>query len=184
MNRVTLDAESVTEFVLWEEPFFVGQPGTTTELDLSVEDGFIDRLPTTSVFDAAQEAFVVGDGSATRPDALIYQIIVTNQSAVAADDLQIVNAVGPNGHGIACREIISTAPDGFANPTLGEVSGGTCAFAGFTWRIGTLEGGTTAILYFRAEALEEGNWVNLAGLLGPGLKSPALLEEPTAVFAD
>ena len=95
-----------------------------------------------------------------------------------------MDAVGPDGRGIACREILATAPDGSTNPTSGSIDEGTCASSGFTWRIGTLEAGSTAFLYFRAEALEEGTPVNRVVLAGGGLPSPAVIEEPTAILGN
>lgn len=180
VNRVALDAESVSGFLLREEPFFVG--GATAELDVSVEDGFIDDPA--GVFQGAKEAYAVGDGSASRPDELIYLVELINQGPVAAHDLRIVDAVGPDGEGVACREILAMVPSGGANPTIGSVDGGNCSPSGFTWRIGTLDAGNAAILLFRAEALEEGTPVNRAVLVGGGLPFPAVIEEPTAIVGN
>lgn len=184
VNRVRLGAQSVREFALNEQPFLIGPSGTTPELDISNESGFIDRTGMTPVFNSAKEHFTIGEGSDTDPDALVYEIAITNQSSTDAQGLRILDAVGPAGRGIACREILATAPDGSSNPTLGSIDEGTCAPSGFTWRIGTLEAGNTAILYFRAEALEEGTPVNRVMLVGGGLPFPAIIEEPTAVLAN
>lgn len=184
VNRVRLSAESVSELVLNEQPFLIGPSGATAELDLANESGFIDRSGLSPVFDSAKEHFSIGDGSDTRPDALVYQVAVTNQSSTDAHGLRIVDAVGPDGRGIAFREILETAPDRGSNPTLGTIDRGTCSPSGFTWRIGTLDAGNTATVYFRAEALEEGTPVNRVVLVGGALPFPAVLEEPTAVLGN
>ncbi|HKY47558.1 MAG TPA: hypothetical protein VJQ79_06185 [Acidimicrobiia bacterium] len=140
---------------------------------MTVEDGNLD--------------FVVGDD-------ILYKIVVYNFGPSDAPDLRIVDTVGPDGRGIACREIpdidptCPDCPDRFPNPRQGMVDGGTCSPSGFTWQIGPVEGSiaglTAAVLYFRAEALEEGTAINRVELSGRELSFPVVIEEPTAIFAD
>ena len=187
VNRITLSAESVADLLVHEQPFLISETGNTPEFDVTIDDGIVDSL---FGFDGSRDFFTVGDGSDARQDDLAYRIVVYNFGPADAHDLRIVTA----GQGIACRAILDRdqtcgdCPDVGPNPTNGTVDGGTCSPSGFTWRIATLEGNiggiTAAVLYFRAEALEEGTAVNRVVLSGGGLSFPVVVEEPTTIFAD
>lgn len=158
----------------------------TIELDVSNEDGFLDRSGATAVFNSTREVFNVGDGSAAEPDSLVYEVTVTNQSPFAATNVTVVDEVAPNTGAIACREILATAPDGGANPSQGTVTGCDAGTpTGFTWNIGTLAGGARAVIYFRAEALAPQNGVgNRVRLTADQLTGEIIDEEPTTVTAN
>jgi uncharacterized repeat protein (TIGR01451 family) len=153
----------------------------TIELDVNNEDGFVDEA---GAFQSAKEQFVVGEGGDDADSlAFVYRIEVINQSAFAATNVAIVDEVAPNTGAIECRGLLATSPEGGgANPNIGSVVGGDCSDSGFTWDIGTLNGGESAVLFFRAEALAAQNDVgNRVNLTADQLSGTIVDEEPTTV---
>jgi uncharacterized repeat protein (TIGR01451 family) len=145
---------------------------TTTiaiELDITNEDGFLDA---SGAFQSGKDIFHVGDGSATEPDSLVYELTVTNRSGFTATGVKIVDLVAPN------TGIIEWRQTRFVSPGT-SVSG--ASNAGFTWTIGTLGPGTGATLRFRAEAVRTGDDVNRASLTADQLTGIKVNEEPTTV---
>ncbi|HUF90503.1 MAG TPA: hypothetical protein VMR66_11065, partial [Gemmatimonadota bacterium] len=145
---------------------------TTTiaiELDISNEDGFIDA---SGDFQSAKEIFEVGDGGAADPNGLVYEIMITNQSAnFTATGVRVVDLVAPNTGIIEWRETLF-------------VSQGTVSAAsntGFTWTIGNLGPNTGATLRFRAEAVRAGDDVNEVRLTADQLTGIKVNQEPTTV---
>jgi uncharacterized repeat protein (TIGR01451 family) len=150
-------------------------PGAV-EFDVSNEDGFRDAG---GVFQSAKEIFLVGDGNAAAPDALVYQVIVTNRSTVfTATNVRVVDQVAPNTGNIVCRSIVA----GF--PTVGTTvpAAPACNLTGFTWNIGTLLPLQSAEIQFRAEALLAGNDFNRVTLTADQISGSRVDEEPTTVI--
>ena len=170
-NRVTARASRPSgELVETDIACITVLPGAV-EFDVSNEDGFRDAA---GVFQSAKEVFRVGDGSAARPNELIYQVIITNRSATfTATNVVVRDFVAPNSGIIEFREVIA----GF--PTRGTVSG--TSNAGFTWNIGTLGPGQSAEIQFRAEALRPGDDVNRVELTADQISGSRRDEEPTTV---
>ncbi|MGH7572255.1 MAG: hypothetical protein ACREMK_10470 [Gemmatimonadota bacterium] len=146
--------------------------------EVSNEDGFVDEL---GFFNAAKDHFVVGEGSSGDPDGLVYEIAVTNTIDLPVFGMVVSSEVSPHAGILACRELLDQAPGDGANPSAGTIEGGDCAPEGFRWAVGRLDGGNTAVLYFRAEALAEGDDVHRVTVSASGLSSGVRVEEPTLV---
>ncbi|MFN2384478.1 MAG: carboxypeptidase regulatory-like domain-containing protein [Gemmatimonadota bacterium] len=174
-NRVTSRGTNPVGTLIETDIACVTTTPPPIEFDVSNEDGFRDAG---GVFQSSKETFRVGDGGAARPDSLIYQVIVTNRSAFTATGVRVVDAVAPNNGNIVCRTILT----GF--PTRGTTTPAApaCNTTGFTWNIGTLPGGASAEIQFRAEALAPGSNVgNRVTLTADQLTGAIVDEEPTTV---
>lgn len=174
VNRLSVSAEGLGSFILIEEPTLIGGPGTA--ISLSVADGNIVN----DIFSSAVESHFVGDGSASDPDALIYEIAVTNQDAFTATGVELSARIPRSGTGLACREIRSGAPTGGANPNIGSAS---CTGDVLVWTIGNLDPGVQATLYARIEALSIGNHVSRVTLSADALSNEVHHDELTTVVA-
>ena len=142
----------------------------TIELDLTNEDGIWDGTS----FLTEKEIFRVGDGGPARPDSLVYEVTVTNQSAnVTATGVVVIDSVAPRSGIIEFR-----GPPILITPGT-TVSG--ASDTGFTWTIGDLGPGDTAEIVFRAEAVASGDDVNKAVLRADQLTGFQVNEEPTTV---
>lgn len=136
----------------------------TIEFDISNEDGFIDAG---GAFQSSKEIFQVGED-------VIYQVIITNQSAFTATNVEVVDEVAPNTSAID----FDAALTGF--PTMGAISGASAA--GFFWDIGDLNGGESAEIQFSATAEAAQNAVgNRVRLSSDALTGEIVDEEPTTV---
>jgi uncharacterized repeat protein (TIGR01451 family) len=166
-NRVTAVGENAAG-TLREQDISCVTTTIAIELDIENEDGTLDA---TGQFQPGKEIFFVGDGGAARPDSLIYELRVTNQSAFTATDVRIVDLVAPNTGNI---EYVT---DRFVSQ--GTVTGESSA--GFTWNIGDLTPGQIATLRFQAEAVRTGDDVNRASLTADQLTGTVVDEEPTTV---
>ncbi len=174
VNRVSVTAEGLDSAILIEEPTLVG--GSGPALSLGVADGHIVG----GVFSSAIELHVVGAGSSADPDALIYQIVVTNQSAVSATGVEILARIPRTGAGLACAAIREGDPAGGANPNIGSAS---CSIdGGLGWLIGELGPGESAVLYARVEALSPGNHLSRVTLSADALSAEVRRDELTPVI--
>ena len=151
VNRVTVTAEGLASAILIEEPILVGGPGPA--LSFGVADGNIVN----DAFSSAVELNLVGDGSTSDPNALIYEIIVTNNSAVAATGVEVSATIPRAGGGLGCAAIREGDPAGGANPNNGLAA---CTIQGLGWLIGEIDPGEAAVLYARVEALSPGNHIS------------------------
>ena len=120
----------------------------------------------------------MGDGGDGKADAFVFRLSVTNQSAFAISDIIVVDEIAPHTGIALCREILASTPGGIDNPSQGTVAGGNCSPDGFRWEIGTLEGGDSASLFFRAEAVDTGGDVNRVRLGAESVREFALNEQP------
>jgi len=147
-------------------------------LDVSNEDGFVDEG---GFFNSAEDHFVVGEGGDDNPNELVYEITVTNTIDLPIFVVEVNTEVAPHSGILVCRSLLDQAPGGAANPSIGAVTGGDCSPEGFRWDVGSLDGGTTASLYFRAEALADGDDVHRVAVSASGLPSDLVIEEPSLI---
>lgn len=135
-------------------------------LDISHEDGAIGG----AFFDSAKDHFVIGEGGAQLPNELVYEIVVTNSLATPVREVVVTSELAPSSGILGCAETLAQDPAGGTNPNVGSVIvGDDCSSPGLFWAIGTLDPGAAAVLYFRAEALDDGGDVNRVTVTAEGL---------------
>lgn len=128
----------------------------TTTLVLGVDILNEDGAVANGTFLAEKDVFRVGDGSAARPDELVFRVVVTNAHCFALGiqlgGVRVRSEVAPGGQIIEFRAALAGYPD---HGTLEDAGP-----SGFTWRIGSLSPGARAEMRFRAEAVRPGEDVH------------------------
>jgi uncharacterized repeat protein (TIGR01451 family) len=179
-NRVIARATSLGGIVFTETDIacVTVLPGAV-ESDISNEDGTTPTPPPAG-FTSAKEIFRVGDGGPARPDSLVYEVIVRNQSTTfTATNVVVRDSVSPNLNIIACRAIILAE-----KPAASGAAPATCTLGdrGWVWNVGSLPPSSQVRIYFRAEALAPGDDVNRVRLTADQLINPAVDNEPTSII--
>ncbi|HUP21110.1 MAG TPA: carboxypeptidase-like regulatory domain-containing protein [Gemmatimonadota bacterium] len=132
-------------------------------IDTANEDGVLDAA---GAFDPAPEEFRVGDGGASRPDALVYRVRLTNRMCTLRG-VQLVGRLAP-------AEILAYRGPLEAVPHRGVVTGSD---SGYTWELGDLAPDESAELLFRVEALAPGRGTHRIEISWEGLPRPLVLHE-------
>lgn len=146
------------------------------------EDGIF--LPFGGLFVPGANGFQVGDGSEAEPDSFVFRINIYNASAFAISDVRVTDEIAPHSGIAVCREIPAMTPFGTANPNRGTIVGGNCSPDGFVWEIGPLLPGQQALLFFRAEAIDEGGDVNRVRVSAESVADFLLHEQPFLISED
>lgn len=166
-HRVQWTGGGISGAVSRDVPTVIGETSPRVEFDLS--DGLVDAG---GVFQSSGN-FQLGDGGAGKPQGLVYQIVLTNPSAVSSISNAVATVrVGGRTGIVEFRGV----PPGF--PTSGAV---VPMGSSLIWTVNTLAPGQSAILQLLSEAVDAGQDVATATLTFDLAGGTLLVEEFTGV---